>query len=193
MAAPPVNAALIAAGVAAAGALGPALQALANNAAGQAAAIAGQAVAIAGQAAAIAGLAADVAANTAAFAAATVANTAAFAGLTAAVNANTAALAALNVPALAAAASALVADTARARANNKHDSRGIPLVPVPHGGAAVPAFWPAGGFDRADLFEHAIAAVDALLVGYGLPAGAAAGTRAARRNALAAHLGTMLA
>jgi len=190
MAAPPANAAVIAAGVAAAGALGPALQALANESAAHTAAIAANTAAIA----------ASTAANTAAIAAATAANTAAIAAIaaltaanTAAVNANTAALAALNVPALAAAASTLVADTARARANNSHDRRDILLIPVPHGGAAVPAFWPANGFDRADLFDRAVAVVDALLAGYGLASGAAAGAPAVRRNALAVKLGTMQA
>jgi hypothetical protein len=78
---------------------------------------------------------------------------------------------------------------AAARAANAHDRRGVPLVPVPHGGAAVPAFWPAG-FDRGDLFDLPVAAIDALLAGYGLPAGAAGGNVPARRNALARHLGT---
>jgi hypothetical protein len=57
-------------------------------------------------------------------------------------------------------------------------------------GAAVPAFWPAVGFDRGDLFDLPNAAIDALLVGYGLPAGAAVGGVPARRNDLARHIGT---
>ena len=172
------NDAIIAAGVAAAGgfgAVGPALQALANNSAANAAAITANTAAIAGVTAAIAGLTATVNANTVAIA-----------GLTASVNA-------LNIPVLVGATLAAAAGVLRARSDNAHDRRNIMLVPVPHAGAAVPAFWPAAGFCRAGVFEHPIGPVDALLLGYGLPSGAAGGTPMERRNALAVHLGTMRA
>jgi hypothetical protein len=103
-------------------------------------------------------------------------------------------MAVFNPGAIAATMAAFAAGCARARADNLHSRRGVPLIPVPlypAGPAAggAPAGWPAG-FDRVALFEGAIAVVDALLTTYGLPAGAAAGSTFDRRNALAAHLGT---
>ena len=113
---------------------------------------------------------------------------AALGGLPAAVAALTAAVMAINPPALLATTVTRAADIALAREANKHDHRGVPLVAVPTAAGVAPAFWPAAGFDRADLFEQPIAPVDALLAGYGLPV---VGDVMARRNALARHLGTM--
>jgi len=168
---------VVAAAAAGAADLGPALVQLANESAANTAALAALT-------ATVAPLPGAVAANTAAIGVLT-ANVAA---LTAHVTALAANVAALNNPAIAAGAAAHALACTFARAANAH--RGVLLTPVPHGGPGALA-WPPG-FDRAALVEGPVAAVDALLLAYGLPAGAAAGGPFARRNALALHLGTCL-
>ena len=145
--------------------LGPALVQLANESAANTAAIAALTANVAALAATVAPLPGAVAANTAALGV-----------LTANVAALTAAVAALNIPAIAAGAAAHALTCTIARAANAHDHRGVPLNPVPHGCPGALA-WPPG-FDRAALIEGPVAAVDALLLAYGLPAGAAAPQRA---------------
>ena len=186
MAAPALHPA-VAAGIAAAAGgfglapLGPAFAQLANETAANTAAIAALSANVAALTATVAPLPAAVAANTAALAL--------LAPLPAALAALTANVAALNIPALAAGAAAHAHACTLARAENAHDRRGVPLAAVPLAGGPGVLLWPPG-FDRAALFEGAVAAVDTLLHGYGLPAGAAAGNHFARRNALALHLGT---
>ena len=158
-------AAVIAAGLAGVGAVGPMLQQLAIDSAANTVALA-----------ALAPLPAAVAALTIAVT-----------NLSAQVAALSAQVALLNAPALAAGAAAFATTCARVRADNAHDRRDVPLIAVPH---SVPVAWPVGGFGRADLIEGPIAAIDALLGGYGLPAGPGVGGAMDRRNALAAHLGT---
>ena len=177
---------VVAAAAAGAAGIGPALLQLANESAANTAAIAALAATVAPLPGAVAALTANVAALTA-----TVAPLpGAIATLTANVAALTGAVAALNIPALAAGAAAHAHTCATARSKNAHDQRGVDLAAVPLAGPGALA-WPPG-FDRAALFEGPVAAVDALLLAYGLPAGAAAGGAFARRNALALHLGTKL-
>ena len=98
-------------------------------------------------------------------------------------------LAQLGAPAIAAAAAATAQTIAAARAQNAHDSSAVPYAVVPRADGTPPPAWPAA-FDRNSLRSGPIAAVNALLHGYGVavPPGAAA---LARRNALALHIGTM--
>ena len=98
-------------------------------------------------------------------------------------------LAPLNAPAIAAAAAATVQGIAAARAQNAHDRSNVPYAVVPRADGTPPPSWPAG-FDRAGL-RGPIAAVDALLVDYNLAALAPGAAAAARRDALALHIGTM--
>jgi hypothetical protein len=88
-----------------------------------------------------------------------------------------------NAPAVATAAAATVQAIGAARAENAQD-RAEPYAVVPRADGTLPV-WPAG-FDREALRRGPIVAVDALLAGYGLPAG---GTILARRTALALHIG----
>ena len=74
--------------------------------------------------------------------------------------------------------------------NHQHSLRGVPFTPVPRLDGTPPPSWPAAGFDRAALVEGPIAAVDALLGDYGIPAGAGVGAPVVRRIALAQALGT---
>ena len=96
-------------------------------------------------------------------------------------------LAAHSAPAIAAAAAATVQAITLARVQNNHDRDGEPYAVVPRADGTAPLSWPAG-FDREGL-RGPIAAVDALLLEYGLPRDAAAPLYV-RRNALALHLGT---
>jgi hypothetical protein len=90
-----------------------------------------------------------------------------------------------NAPAVATAAAATVQAIGAARAENAQD-RAAPYAVVPRADGTLPPAWPAGGFDHEALRRGPIGAVDALLAGYGLPAG---GTALARRTALALHIG----
>ena len=99
-------------------------------------------------------------------------------------------LAAINPVAIAAAAMQSINATDTARRLNQHSLRGVPFTPVPRADGTPPPSWPAAGFDRAALVEGPIAAVDALLGDYGIPAGAGVGAPVVRRIALAQALGT---
>jgi hypothetical protein len=89
-----------------------------------------------------------------------------------------------NAPAVATAAAATVQAIGAARAENAQD-RAAPYAVVPRADGTLPPAWPAG-FDHDALRRGHIAAVDALLADYGLPAG---GNALARRTALALHIG----
>ena len=100
-------------------------------------------------------------------------------------------LALMGVPAIAGAANAIVQAVAAARAQNAHDHRGVAYVAVPRDDGTLPPNWPVG-FNRYDLIEGPIGAIDMVLNDYGLPHGAPAGLFV-RRNALARHIGAPLA
>jgi hypothetical protein len=95
-------------------------------------------------------------------------------------------LAVIGIPAISGAVSAIVQAVIAARAENNHDRSGVVYAIVPRRDGIPPPNWPAG-FDRFALVRGPIAAVDALLVDYGLPLAAAVFDR---RDALALYIGT---